>query len=61
MSPLGLAPVAEPASRDLALAAYNEFHGLDGAFDGNVVLQIKNGPYDFQVNAAEPPHTLPYC
>jgi alpha-glucuronidase len=22
---------------------------LDGMFDGNVVLQIKNGPYDFQV------------
>ena len=34
---------------DRARAAYDYFHGLDGCFDENVVLQIKNGPMDFQV------------
>lgn len=34
---------------DRARAAVDNFKGLDGAFDGNVVLQIKNGPIDFQV------------
>ena len=32
-----------------AKAAYDNFHGLDGKFDDNVVIQIKNGPIDFQV------------
>jgi len=34
---------------DRARAAYDNFHDLDGKFDSNVVLQIKNGPIDFQV------------
>ncbi len=28
---------------------YDNFMPLDGRFDENVVLQIKNGPYDFQI------------
>jgi alpha-glucuronidase len=34
---------------DRARAAYDIFHPLDGQFDSNVVVQIKNGPIDFQV------------
>lgn len=34
---------------DRAKAAYDNFHPLDGKFDGNVIVQIKNGPIDFQV------------
>jgi alpha-glucuronidase len=34
---------------DRAKAAYENFHPLDGAFDGNAIVQIKNGPIDFQV------------
>ncbi len=34
---------------DRARAAYDNFVSLDGQFDDNVVLQIKNGPMDFQV------------
>jgi len=34
---------------DRAKAAYDNFHPLDGKFDDNVVIQIKNGPIDFQV------------
>lgn len=34
---------------DRARAAYDNFIELDGKFDDNVVLQIKNGPMDFQV------------
>jgi alpha-glucuronidase len=34
---------------DRARAAYDYFHDLDGAFLDNVILQIKNGPLDFQV------------
>ncbi len=34
---------------DRARAAYDNFHPLDGDFDDNVVIQIKNGPIDFQV------------
>jgi len=36
-------------SFDRARAAYDHFMPLDGAFDDNVILQIKFGPYDFQV------------
>ena len=36
-------------NNDRARAAYDNFHPLDGRFDDNVVLQIKNGPIDFQV------------
>ncbi len=34
---------------DRAKAAYEIFHPLDGRFDENVIVQIKNGPIDFQV------------
>lgn len=36
-------------SIDRAKAAYEHFKPLDGKFHDNVVLQIKNGPMDFQV------------
>ncbi|WP_169082417.1 alpha-glucuronidase family glycosyl hydrolase [Paenibacillus sp. PL91] len=36
-------------STDRARAAYDHFMPLDGAFKDNVILQIKNGPMDFQV------------
>jgi alpha-glucuronidase len=36
-------------STDRARAAYDHFKPLDGAFSDNVILQIKFGPYDFQV------------
>lgn len=34
---------------DRARAAYDHFKPLDGEFSENVILQIKNGPMDFQV------------
>lgn len=34
---------------DRARAAYDHFVPLDGKFKNNVILQIKNGPMDFQV------------
>ncbi|MDE7327113.1 MAG: alpha-glucuronidase, partial [Lachnospiraceae bacterium] len=34
---------------DRARAGYDNFMPLDGQFDENVILQIKNGPMDFQV------------
>jgi len=34
---------------DRARAAYDNFHPLDAKFDRNVIVQIKNGPIDFQV------------
>ncbi len=34
---------------DRARAAYDNFMELDGQFEDNVILQIKNGPMDFQV------------
>ncbi|WP_243735289.1 alpha-glucuronidase family glycosyl hydrolase [Paenibacillus turpanensis] len=36
-------------STDRAKAAYDHFQPLDGRFHANVILQIKNGPMDFQV------------
>ena len=36
-------------NNDRAKAAYDNFHPLDGKFDDNVIIQIKNGPIDFQV------------
>jgi len=36
-------------TQDRARAAYDHFMPFDGAFDENVILQIKFGPYDFQV------------
>src|SRR5690606_19922947 len=41
---------------DRAKQAYNEFTTLDGAFRENVLVQVKNGPIDFQPR--EPFHPL---
>ncbi|HLK47548.1 MAG TPA: alpha-glucuronidase family glycosyl hydrolase [Bryobacteraceae bacterium] len=40
---------------DRARAAYDNFHPLDGRFDDNAVIQIKNGPIDFQVREPASP------
>ncbi|MGO9270142.1 MAG: alpha-glucuronidase family glycosyl hydrolase [Terriglobia bacterium] len=40
---------------DRARAAYDNFHPLDGRFDDNVIVQIKNGPIDFQVREPASP------
>ena len=40
---------------DRARAAYDIFHPLDGKFADNVVIQIKNGPIDFQVREPASP------
>lgn len=42
-------------SKDRAKAAYENFKHLDGEFLDNVVLQIKNGPMDFQIREAVSP------
>lgn len=42
-------------STDRARAAYDHFKPLDGEFLSNVILQIKNGPMDFQVREANSP------
>lgn len=42
-------------STDRARAAYDHFTPLDGRFADNVILQIKNGPMDFQVREAISP------
>lgn len=46
-------------SVDRPMAAYKHYAPLDGQFDENVILQIKNGPYDFQVR--EPASPLFYA
>ena len=40
--------VYSPDDADRAKQAYIEFKPLDGKFDDNVIVQIKNGPVDFQ-------------
>ncbi len=40
---------------DRGRAAYDNFHDLDGKFDDNVIIQIKNGPIDFQVREPASP------
>lgn len=40
--------VYAPDSPDRACQAYDEFKPLDGQFRDNVIIQIKNGPVDFQ-------------
>lgn len=40
--------VYEPNSKDRASQAYKEFMPLDGQFRDNVIIQVKNGPVDFQ-------------
>lgn len=40
--------VYSPKERDRARQAYAEFMPLDGQFRKNVIIQVKNGPIDFQ-------------
>jgi alpha-glucuronidase len=40
---------------DRARAGYDNFHALDGKFEPNVVIQVKNGPIDFQVREPASP------
>lgn len=40
--------VYAPSSEDRAKQAYIEFKPLDGEFRDNVIIQVKNGPVDFQ-------------
>lgn len=40
---------------DRARAAYDHFKPIDGKFLDNVILQVKNGPMDFQVREAVSP------
>ena len=40
--------VYNPSEEDRAKQAYQEFVPLDGKFRDNVIIQIKNGPVDFQ-------------
>ena len=47
--------VYSPIDADRAKQAYMEFAPLDGQFDPNVVIQIKNGPIDFQPREAYSP------
>ena len=44
------------AQEDRAKQAYDEFRPLDGKFRSNVIVQVKNGPIDFQPR--EPFHPL---
>ncbi len=48
-------------SIDRPRAAYDNYAHLDGQFDDNVILQVKNGPYDFQVQEPASPllYTMP--
>jgi alpha-glucuronidase len=48
--------VYSSADEDRAKQAYDEFKPLDGKFARNVILQVKNGPIDFQPR--EPFHPL---
>lgn len=40
--------VYNPTEEDRAKQAYSEFMPLDGQFRDNVIVQVKNGPVDFQ-------------
>jgi alpha-glucuronidase len=40
--------VYSPSAADRAKQAYDEFKPLDGKFADNVIVQVKNGPIDFQ-------------
>lgn len=44
---------------DRPMAAYEHYAYLDGQFDENVILQVKHGPFDFQVR--EPVSPLLYA
>ena len=43
---------------DRPKAAYEHYVYLDGQFDDNVILQVKNGPFDFQVREPISPTLL---
>ena len=43
---------------DRPIAAYQHYVYLDGQFDDNVILQVKNGPFDFQVREPVSPTLL---
>ncbi len=47
---------SEKDAQDRAMQAYKQLQFLDGTFASNVVLQVKNGPIDFQPR--EPFHPL---
>ena len=47
--------VYSPSSPDRANQAYDEFMPLDGQFRSNVIIQVKNGPIDFQPREAVSP------
>jgi alpha-glucuronidase len=50
-------PPAKPGQiSDRATQAYEQFKPLDGRFERNVIVQVKNGPIDFQPR--EPVHPL---
>ncbi len=40
---------------DRPMAAYENYDSLDGLFDENVILEVKNGPFDFQVREPNSP------
>lgn len=40
--------VYSPNDKDRARQAYSEFIQLDGQFHDNIIIQVKNGPVDFQ-------------
>ncbi len=43
---------------DRPMAAWQHYAPLDGAFAGNVILQVKHGPFDFQVREPLSPMLL---
>jgi len=45
-------------SVDRPKAAFETYQPLDGLFDDNVILQVKNGPFDFQVREPVSPLLL---
>lgn len=47
--------VYSPQASDRANQAYEEFMPFDGMFSDNVIIQIKNGPIDFQPREAVSP------
>jgi len=47
--------VYNPDEKDRAKQAYKEFLPLDGQFRDNVIVQVKNGPIDFQPREAFSP------
>ena len=48
--------VYDPGGEDRVKQAYSEFKPLDGKFADNVLVQVKNGPLDFQPR--EPVHPM---